>query len=374
MDLDFEPGPSVQDSAAFVSDEVGPTEHIAAVMVSPNGHGASASVSSAYTPAASLVDPVAALVVSLIDGQGELSQTELRRLELFRPERVLEAVAELSEKLAARGKESKRSRLNKIRLHAETMRSAAASEQLEVAGQPSANGDGPEWAAPAENPSDLMSGRDELPNTAGVEQDLWPAAEADPHFWPAAAEEARAPVPDDHPSSLAAPPAHDADWPDPGQIEHEVWDSWPTEDGDTTHHESRPADELSFPVVEAEMPLVEMSLPPQESQRPVGEEATGSEATEDHLGSLDLAIDSAEDVLALPVRERCDAVAFLDTPELARILAVTDEPSLRRAVVDQLERLATPESLGAINLVLEDPDLDLQLYAVNAAERLLARL
>jgi hypothetical protein len=63
----------------------------------------------------------------------------------------------------------------------------------------------------------------------------------------------------------------------------------------------------------------------------------------------------------------------LSIPELARAYWQAEEPQLKRAVLDEFEKVATTEALSYLNEALDDPDPELQLYALNAVDRLLSR-
>jgi hypothetical protein len=360
-----------------------------AVEAEPPAPVASAAATSSLiyaSAAASAADPVNQLLLSLLEGQGELSQAELRRLELFRPERILEAASVLNESVAGRGKESRRSRLNKIRLHAETLRSAAepdlpveaaleepaaAPSQEPEAWRPEPSLEEHLWGEPNGRhntkvpPAEIVIGPEQILLPAPTDLDVPSDAVLPPDLEdPADADAPAAPdlVPDPDPvlDVQATADAHALEeyqagtpvaTPQEEEIEQEAWMSWP--------------------VAEAEVPVFETQVPDEPAQlgHVVMEQPSG-----DHLKSLDLVISSAEDVIGLPPHERGDALTFLDIPELERLVAQSDDPDLCRAVVDQLERLGTPASLRAISGILEEGEPGLQLYAVNAAERLLARL
>lgn len=84
-------------------------------------------------PAAALdlrpgIDPAVTLVTSLIQHSGELDPEELRRLELFRPERIVAAVEAITPRMTGRSNESKRSRLARIRQYADSLTAEPISE------------------------------------------------------------------------------------------------------------------------------------------------------------------------------------------------------------------------------------------------------
>ena len=64
-------------------------------------------------------------------------------------------------------------------------------------------------------------------------------------------------------------------------------------------------------------------------------------------------------------------VAFLTPAELSKVFAKADDPGLKRAIIDTLEHVSNPASLEVLRQCLDDPDPEIQLYALEAADRLL---
>jgi hypothetical protein len=64
-------------------------------------------------------------------------------------------------------------------------------------------------------------------------------------------------------------------------------------------------------------------------------------------------------------------VAFLEPAELSKVFDRTDDPGLKKAIVDTLEHVSNPASLEVLRRCLDDPDPQIQLYALEAADRLL---
>lgn len=337
-------------------------------------------------------DPAAALVASLVQGQGELTQPELRRLELYRPERILAACAVESKNLSGRGKEARRDRLNRIEQYAQALRSAEEPEPLAGAITESMPATSPEWGdageepwrtLPADTPGEEWAGESEEGAEFGV-------AEVESNGWAPEAEAALAafglegeaaagglagsseePGADEFATGPGEPalaelatgagePVADA-FPEPGarlDEVHEIWEEWPSVE------EEYDRLELGQEAVEVGFGEPEAATPSEQARQPAS----------DHLVTLDLKIHAAEDLMALPESERFDALAFLTPQELARTFSLSEDYELKRAVIDSLERIGTPQSLGSLSEILEDPDPELQIYALNAAERLLGRL
>jgi HEAT repeat protein len=69
--------------------------------------------------------------------------------------------------------------------------------------------------------------------------------------------------------------------------------------------------------------------------------------------------------------ERPDYVVFLRPPELAKLFTRTDDQRLKKSVIDILENVGSPASLEVLRTCLDDPDPEIQVYALEAADRLL---
>ena len=91
----------------------------------------------------------------------------------------------------------------------------------------------------------------------------------------------------------------------------------------------------------------------------------------DSLSRLSVKVETAEQLLALPPQERVDMTAFLGPSELAATFRATSDPELKKAVIDTLEHIGSPASLNALGNCFGDNDCDIQLYALEAADRLL---
>jgi hypothetical protein len=108
-----------------------------------------------------------------------------------------------------------------------------------------------------------------------------------------------------------------------------------------------------------------------EEPSPVEDMTARVEAPEDSLSSLHVRVRTAEELMALPQGDQADMLAFLEPPELAKVVEATDDRRLKKAVIDVLENLGTPASLDVLRRCLDDPDQEIQLYAMDAADRLL---
>lgn len=196
------------------------------------------------------MDPAVTLVTSLIQHSGELDPEELRRLELYRPQRIVAAVEALTPRMTGRGNESKRSRLVRIRQYADSL-------MAEPIGEPVA--------------TDVTVSTD-------------PPPVQPPEAWGSAIEGTRL----------------------------------------TLDPELSVLDEQPAPT-------------PESAPTPATEDATEDTAEDRSAGH---------------------------TPD-------DSDDDDKRAAIDTLARLATPEALSKLQRYLDDPDPEIQLYALSAAERLL---
>jgi len=302
---------------------------------------------------------VLGLVEDLLLGHGDLTPADLRRLDLYRPDRILDAVAELERGLSGRGNDGKRARLGRIRRLAEDMQeqteeNAEHTQPVEAPAGPPADEALTAGAAPGPPADEAL--------TAGAAPEPTEEATveaAEPPFAVAPASDDLFSMPaDEH--GTAAPP-------EPVPL---VWDDWGTSEA-----EMQPVE-----------PLVEEDAVEYEDYEtaatPAGEGVEGdeyetgapaSEAGDLDLSSLDIRIRTAEDVLALPTPEQEDALSFLAPEELARACGLASDRPFKKAAIDHLEQQASPEALGALESCLDDGDPQTQLYALDAAERMLAR-
>jgi|GEM_PF-2682490 len=243
-------------------------------------------------------DPAVILVNALLQNSGELNPAEFRRLELYRPERLVEAVDALTPTMTGRAKESKRQRLQRIRHYALSLMAQESESEAKTLITQGTVISGAPTVAPA--PTDP----------------LMPAEEA-----------------------YVPPPA---DWGAPADGSELTLDT----ELSLLPDDLSPAPEL------AETPAAE---PEAEETEPEAEE-TEPEAEESPTPAPGPSVD---DLASLSPRELGDA------------LALSDDLAYKKAAIDALARLDTPESLTQLQHALENPDPDVQLYALSVAERLL---
>jgi hypothetical protein len=401
--------------------EAGPADHepAAAVTAAPGAASARAAAS-APTPtlpppvpepkprpaaARAAADPLSAVLSDLLDGWGDLTAEDTRRLEVFRAEKVIAAISAL-ELPKSKASENARTRLTQLRQYAgdleRRMKPAAAVTAgfedgaslaegargatpapadlaTEIAGDQTALGAIPEEpsAGPAAEPASVV------PRSAGPER-FWflPAEpettggeETSPAMGPVSAMPAALSEP--APSVASAPLA--AEVPGERKALGDIESFW----AETESVWQAPPPEVQEELVS--LGIGEEPAPLQLPTEPAAGEAQTESATaevptepapgesleEPTLETYRQPVKTAADVLGLPVEEQVEMVAFLEPWELAAVFQATSSPKVKRAVIDTLTHIASPTSLSALGTCLDDPDRDIQLYALEAAERLL---
>jgi HEAT repeat protein len=53
------------------------------------------------------------------------------------------------------------------------------------------------------------------------------------------------------------------------------------------------------------------------------------------------------------------------------VFRVAQDPNLKRTVIDTLEHIGSPAALEVLRQCLDDPDPEIQIHALDAADRLL---
>ncbi len=97
----------------------------------------------------------------------------------------------------------------------------------------------------------------------------------------------------------------------------------------------------------------------------------GTKAASDPFAGLGAKVSTAADIMALPISERVDMLAFLEPPELSKVFFLAADRDLKKSVIDTLEHIGNTSSLDALRGCLEDPDPEVQLHALEAADRML---
>jgi hypothetical protein len=348
------------------------------------------------------VDPLQKVIANILAGWGDITTEDTNRLAIFRRDRVVAALTAIETPKEGKGNDYARTRLTQLRRFANNMgqneRPAPVEPEVhEFAGiaAPAATEDFPMAA-----PTGAMAGAAAATPASGSAapgRRSWYAAESEPAPPIAAVPEAQ----------VAQAPAATPEWsPIPGEEIEEVevsagneraaeFDWGTTEEDLATTREQLKAVDLTWnhePTPVAAPPAPE---PPVEEAR-VTTVGTGDEASrnaeaavaaaaaafwgsedaprlERSVGDLGKAVGNAADVMALPANERADVLAFLDPGELTRVFSLADTTELKKSVIDTLEHIGNTASLDAIHLCLDDSDPEIQLYALDAADRMLGK-
>src|SRR5660397_82187 len=301
----------------------------------------------AYHTAPMGEDPVEAMVGALMEGQGELTGEESKRVRLYNPERVVAVVLAMSEGVSGSNKEIMRARLSRIRELAE-------SQQVEMSSPAEAEVVG-ETTRASEPP--LEDSVEEQQTSLPQEDSL----ELDEELSFVEAEDVQS-VADDFSES-----GEDGE----EQAEVESLDmEWESE---TLEMEEEPEsldmeEEPEILEMEMEVPEVVEDLEVEEEVDFPEESAEEESAVSDHL---DLAISTAQDVFDLPEGERVDALSFLEEEQLLEVIRLDEGGILCLAAVDMLGEMGTPQALEALEECLESANEQVQVHSVEAVERIL---
>jgi hypothetical protein len=333
-------------------------------------------------------DPLTAVITNILQGWGDLTAEDTNRLEVFRRDKVLAAIAAIELPKDLKSSEYARSRLGQLRHYAAYLEHG---EQRPERAEFAAIGHGPTVAPmPTPGPEPDFTAATGAEGTAGEMQPPGPVTQAKDELYDT--EESAAEVRlaesrwgSEKPADLWGAETVEAAVETPKVAEAAV-DLWATEAPDaqrtteaavaaaaaafwarpeapkqpqaniTQQVESPPA--LELPTVDD---LFAKTIPP----------AAGSPVSAGSLASLHQKVSTAEDLMALPAGEQTDVVAFLEPGELDKVFRVAQDPNLKRTVIDTLEHIGSPAALEVLRQCLDDPDPEIQIHALDAADRLL---
>lgn len=313
-------------------------------------------------------DPLRAVILDILQGWGDLVEEDTKRLAVFRPEKIVAALEAIDLPKDLRSNQTARNRLARLRHVAADLAEQENRRTQPVVGEgtPSAH----EGASGAASEVSTQTASAVTP----------PPVEPMPYFSlkprPAAAE---APAHEDA-SQVTTPletaeseestlPALDEQWTTPATL-------------DDTLEAASPLEVAPVELVELELPVETAAFGTLSSVAPEPEPGLTSEAEPMDLNespvwqppgkaSLPGSIKTADELFTLPAEEWADMVAFLEPAELSRVFERTDDPGLKKAIIDTLEHVSSPASLEVLRRCLDDPDPQIQLYALEAADRLL---
>jgi hypothetical protein len=374
-------------------------------------------------------DPMNAAVQDILNGWGDLAPEDMKRLQLFRPDRLSAALAAVQ--LPKSSSTETKMRLSELRHYASDLEQRAYAAQVaaaaaapavapeaataEAAAAPAAQATVPikqtasiftGYAAPS--PS-IASGATvaapamPAPATAastGRDAPAGPASDVavgaaknvspldDPSSFWADPRPLWEPNPGESLEKVAAPTYHEIDM-DP-LAAHDI--VFGTAAGHGSSHDNGHGDNGNgyksglmmdmAPSATTGMPVStpvvhETPAPPLVQTQPVvkppytAEDFFWDDEPVQAISRLSVKVETAEQLLALPASERVDMAAFLPPAELVAAFRATHDPDLKKAVIDTLEHIGSPASLNALGNCFEDGDSDIQTYALAAADRLL---
>lgn len=320
-------------------------------------------------------DPLQAIIFDILQGWGDVTEDDTKRLSLFKPEKVLAAAQATEITKELKSSKFARTRLAQLRQHALN----TVERQQETT---------PQTAEPADVPTTVPA--PDLLEEVVESEAGHPASE---ETMPLVAEEISYVEPE-VPAAEKAPAPKEAPWDEQTPV---GWEPAVSE-ASLVDDEAAPLAELplieEIPIEEtleemgfetiAEMPVETTDLPVLETEPwepaeqpapapPMEESAAYSflEEPEDSVSALNIRIRTAEDLVALPVEEQKEMVAFLEPAELSKVFGQATDPEVKKAIIDTLEHVSNPSSLEVLRRCLDDPDPQIQLYALEAADRLL---
>jgi len=274
-----------------------------------------------------LDDPLHSVIMDILQGWGDLASEDAKRLDVFRPEKILAETENIVLPKDHKAGEHARLRLARIRNHATDLQLKARAVVAD---------DGPAAEALADA-------------TAAEPTETAEPGEA------IAPEQAAGVVDEPTAAPLLVEAGESSFWED----EEEGWEV----------SEPRPPEEIpAWPDEEASAGEAQTEKP-WEADTLVDRDHTPRD--EDSLSSLHLKVRTAEDLLALPAGQRVDMLVFLEPAQLSQVFEATDDLDLKKGVIDTLEHVGNPSALGVLRRCLDDPSPEVQLYALEAADRML---
>jgi hypothetical protein len=287
-------------------------------------------------------DPVTTVVADLLQGWGDITPEDTNRLRIFRADKVAAAIAATEVPKNLKNSEQVRARLNQLRHYASSLQQAPATGQVVP----------PEFQE--EIPAEETAGEERAAETSwGVEKSA-AVADAAVSWYGAALSDKAADETSEAPKSAG------------GETIGPV-----TENETEVLSEEQPevVEEMTAEIVEEQLPEVDEAAEPAE----VDEAAEPAEVDDgdSFFSDLGVVVSTADELLALPSAEQTGMLAFLSPAELGTVFRRSDDPELKKSVIDTLENIGNTSSLDVIHDCLDDPDPEIQVYALDAADRLL---
>ena len=278
-------------------------------------------------------DPVTTVVADLLQGWGDITPEDTNRLRIFRADKVAAAIAATEVPKNLKNSEQVRARLNHLRHYASSLQQAPATGQVVP----------PEFQE--EIAAEETAGEERAAETSwGVEKSAAVAGATVSWYGAALADKAAG-------ETDEAPKRVEVDTVEPStKKEAEVF----------SEEQPEVVEEMTAEIVEEQLPEVDEAAEPAEV-----------DDGDSFFSDLGVVVSTADELLALPSGEQAGMLAFLSPSELGTVFRRSDDQELKKSVIDTLENIGNTNSLDVIHDCLDDPDPEIQVYALDAADRLL---
>jgi hypothetical protein len=297
--------------------------------------------------------PLSGIIIDIIQGWGDIEDADLNRLKLFRPEKVKAAIQEFRLPKEMKSDQQVFNRFSTLQRWAAELPVGQPAAPQPAAPQPAApQPAAPQPAAPAQT----------LPQPA-TRPPIQPISLTETF---ASIQAAKVSVPQ-HPSEpeqswTYVPPGHDEPTPPPVA---------PTFAAPTPPAAPMPAASATpvVPTGPAAPPSVNAPTMPSSQGWTAVEEQIRNEPAPSEFALLQPT--TAGELMRLPQEDQWKKVVHLEPAELSKVFDQTTDPQLKKAVINRLEDAGNPASLEVLRRCLDDPDPEIQYYALQAADRLL---
>jgi hypothetical protein len=322
--------------------------------------------------AAPVTDPLKEVILDLVQGWGDLGPEDLKRLEIFRPEKVLELAEAMQLPKNVKGNEYSGTRLRQIRQYAATAKTEQKPTQASSGGSPEATlttaagvaASAGALSTPAASGA-AAAGEAAAAAARAVPGSSWPATappaqptEASSPAWPGATRADAKPLASE---VIPSPPAPESDRASASGVAQSSATSDMGRPG-FAGFAAKPADEI-LAAKPAGTIFAPVTTPP---------ESRAAEATELAPATVP-AIQHRSEAKDRTRPLQATALAFLQPAELSRVFGESHDTTLKKTIIDNLEHLGSPSALDVLRTCLDDPDPEVQMHALEAADRMLAR-
>ena len=313
-------------------------------------------------------DPERAAVPTIASGRGPLESAETRRLELYRPDRILQVTETLkAEELASKAPNHLvLDRLRAVSDYASFVMVQVAATATRTEPVPAEPEQPSSTAEPEETPVSPQPGLEPEPGILTPHES--PLEEIPPEPAPAMAEIVQTGEVQTEPllpfdtSAPTEPVASEPVASEPVATEPVATEFVPAEIEPAV---PEAIEELEVPEEIEAIEIIESPRPAESAVDPVEPPA------ETHEDTAFLAPLTAEGLADIPKEQWGDAFSRLSASETCRLFETSENQDLKMQLVDHIERRGGADALLILDTCLRDPDPEVQVHALNAAERLL---